>query len=288
MSDFLTRKEITYYKLSRAKPVNPNRELSLEQVSKFELDVVIHLAGRAHVLNETVHDPTDEYKKANIDYALNVANQAYLAGIKRFVFVSTVGVYGKYSANKPILETNQPKPVEAYAISKLKAEVLLERFCKDKGMELVILRPALIYGDYAPGNLQKLYRLCNKNIPLPFSSAVQKRTMLNIDTFCEALLLCSIKSEAAGKVYNVADETGVSTSQLVSSFKASLKKKDLQFFVPDIILQAFFKLLKKEKMYQQLFKGFELSSKKIQKELGWKANLAPKEALSSIKFINKS
>ncbi len=288
MCDFLTRKEITFYKLSRAKPDNANQELSLEQVSKFELDVVIHLAGRAHVLNETAHDSINEYKKANIDYALNVANQAYLAGIKRFVFVSTVGVYGKYSTNKPILETNQPEPIETYAISKLKAEVLLESFCKEKGIELVVLRPALIYGDYAPGNLQKLYRLCTKNIPLPFASAVEKRTMLNIGTFCEALLLCSIKSEAAGKVYNVADETGVSTSQLVSSFKASLKKKDLQVFLPDITLQVFFKLLKKEKMYQQLFKSFELSSKKIQKELGWKASSDPKEVLSSIKFINKS
>lgn len=278
----LTEQGAIFKCLTRNKIVNGKNQICLSDISEQNFDVVIHLAGRAHIINETAKNPLMEFRKANVDYTLLVAKHSYEAGVKRFIFISTVGVYGAYSTTEPLHETSKLQPQEHYAITKLEAERRLQSYCHEKEMELVILRPALIYGDNVPGNLKKLHDLCEGDIPLPFSDAKSARTMLNIHHFCTAILLCCTKSEASNEIYNVADSIGISTSVLIGCFKRNLNKKNNQFFVPKQLFKLFFKFFGKDKMYHQLFGGFVLDSSKLQKELNWEPCHDPIETLELI------
>ncbi len=279
---FLQGKNCQYLTLHRG-PSQPSvNAVTLEHLSSKTINTVVHLAGRAHVLKEVAADPMAEFKAANIDFTLEVASAAVAAGAKRFVFISSVGVYGIISTDIPITEFQTPNPQELYAHSKLEAEQRLRAYLNEQGVELVILRPALIYGDNAPGNLAKLFNLCDSSMPLPFLNANAKRTMLNVQSFCEALWLSAMEPAAAGQIYNVADRSGVSTSELVSCFKQRLARRDLQFSLPKAALKRLLGLAKKEKMYQQLFGAFNLDSTKLERELGWSAELNPISVLQTI------
>lgn len=279
---FLTSNNVCFYRLSRDKTIQQDREVTLDSLSGISIDVVLHLAGRAHVLKEVAGNPETEFKAANVDFTMAVAKAAVDAGIKRFVFVSSVGVYGAYSSDTPITEMMPTEPKELYAKSKLEAEIKLGQYLSANGVELVILRPALIYGDNAPGNLAKLFKLCASSLPLPFKNATAKRTMLDVGSFCEAMLLCAIKNEAAGKVYNVADNVGVATTEIVGCFKSRLGKKNIQIPLPLWLLKGLLAFLNKQKMYMQLFESFALDSSRLQNELGWKPAKNPVFLLKNI------
>lgn len=280
---FLQSKNCQYFTLHRGPSLPSIQGVTLEHLPSITIDTVVHLAGRAHVLKELAADPMAEFKAANVDFTLAVASAAVSAGAKRFVFISSVGVYGIISTDSPITEFQTPNPQELYAHSKLEAEQRLRAYLSEQGVELVVLRPALIYGDNAPGNLAKLFKLCDSSMPLPFRNANAQRTMLNVQNFCEAIWLSAMKAEAVGQIYNVADRTGVSTSELVSCFKQRLARRDLQFSLPKEVLKRLLGLAKKEKMYQQLFGAFDLDSTKLMRELGWSPELNP---ISVLKTIN--
>lgn len=282
--NYLKKNDLPYLRLVRNVADSDSNEIGMMDIASNNIDIVVHLAGRAHILAESAADPEAEFKKANIDFALSVARAAVLAGVKRFVFVSTVGVYGKYSCDKPITERTPVLPAEIYARTKLEAERQLQIFCTEQNLELVILRPALVYGDNAPGNLAKFYRLCQTSWPLPLLKAVNLRTMLEVNSLCRALHLCSVEKAAANRVYNVADSAGISTSSLATCFKSGMQKSDWQFAVPLTIFKFFFLVFNKDKMYKQLFEGFYLDSSSLQEELGWAPCSEPASVLKSIKI----
>lgn len=284
---FLKDNDYSFYTLSRGNINHQNNAITLDNFTSVTFNTVVHLAGRAHVLKEIAADPVAEFRAANVDFTMAVAKAAVAAGVKRFVFVSSVGVYGNYSALTPITEVMPPAPKELYAVSKLEAENQLREYLSKHGVELVILRPALIYGDKAPGNLAKLFKLCDSNVPLPFRNALARRTMLNVFSFCQALLLSASKPEAAGKIYNVADSTGISTSEIVSCFKKQLGRRNIQFSLPLALLKWFMQLTKKDKMYKQLFESFTLDSHKLQTELGWQPVSNPGTLLETINLKNE-
>lgn len=272
---------IKHFSLSRAHQPNSN-EVGITDLVGRGIDVTIHLAGRAHVISENSADPARAFYEANVRYTQEVAKAVVEADIKRFIFISTVGVYGLNHTAEAIDERFPENPRELYSITKLEAEKWLADYLTARDVDLVVLRPSLIYGEGFPGNLARLYKLSSLKIPLPFKSATSPRTMLCVESFCSAMLLCSVDSRAAGHTFNVADDVGVSTSQLVKCFRANSGHGDFSFTVPVWLLKLTFTIFGRKKMYQQLFKSFYLDNKKIKDLLGWEPVKSPVAKLQEI------
>lgn len=283
--DALKPRDCVVYTLDRQGSAVSQNAVLLRDVKCYPFDTVIHLAGRAHIFNHRSVETDNAFYSANVEFSMAVAKEAVEAGLKRFVFVSSVGVYGQESSETPINESFSLNPKEPYALSKLSAERKLSNYLSQHSVEFVVLRPALIYGNGAPGNLARLAGLCATGLPLPFKNAVSTRTMLDVESFCDAIWLCSSRAEAAGKIYNVADDSGVSTSQLVECLNNQLGKKNRQFAVPKKLMRTLLTFASKRKIYNQLFEGFILDNNKIKSELGWESVKNPLDRLRSLKVM---
>ena len=231
--------------------------------------IVIHLAGRAHVLNETSASPYEEFYKANCDFALRVAKAAAKQGLKRFVYVSSIGVYGKSSSSGSISENSHLTPVEDYAKSKLEAERQLTALSKELGFELVIVRPALVYGFDAPGNIERLLNLTSKLPIIPIAERKNRRSFVYVENLVDFLLLVATHPNAAGKSFNIADDA-ISTHDLIDGFAKGMGRSPLLFSFPRFFWKALLRLAGKQKMYEQLFEDLMLDMSLAETELGWK------------------
>lgn len=273
---------IAYFNLNRKRRSNLVHEVAITELAGRGVDVVIHLAGRAHILSDNSPDPVSAFYDANLEYTKTVAKAAVEAGLKRFVFVSTVGVYGLRHTEKVIDEEFPENPKELYAVTKLEAETWLRDYLSAQNVELVILRPSLIYGDNPPGNLGRLYKISTFPVPLPFKNANSLRTMLDVESFCRAILLCTVHPLAAGHTFNVADDEGVSTSQIVQCFRAGMGRESLLFSLPIWLVKCAFKSFGRSKMYEQLFESFYLDNTKLKTKLGWVPTKNPTNKLKKL------
>lgn len=200
------------------------------------VDVVIHMAGRAHVLKEQSGDPAALFHQANVELSLLIARQAAVAGVKRFIFLSSIGVNGNHS-ELPFRATDVPQPQELYAKSKLEAEQQLQILCQHASMELVIVRPPLVYGPEAPGNFGRLVRIVARGWPLPFGAVHNQRSFVSVYNLSSLLLCCLTHSSAAGQVLLVSDNDDISTSDLLR-LMAKLQHKNLTLLpVPTTLLR---------------------------------------------------
>ena len=206
-------------------------ELDNIQILK-NVDVVIHCAARAHILNENNSDPLKAFRETNTIGTLNLAKQAVIAGVKRFIFISSIGVVGKIS-NQPFSESDIPNPQGAYAASKYEAEVALLALAEETGLEVVIIRPPLVYGPGAPGNFATLMRLMYQNIPLPLGTIHNKRSFVAIDNLVDLILSCIEHPAAANQIFLAADGDDLSTTELLNRVAFFLKKK-----IPFIFIQS--------------------------------------------------
>lgn len=284
LCNFFDDLNISYWRYSREIDKNHMNEVSFEEISLNEFDIIIHLAGRAHVTNESSKNPFLEFYDSNVKLTSDLLHKAAASNVKRFIFISSVGVYGIISSDKCISEDNVLNPLEEYAKSKYICENLVIDFCRAHQIEYVILRPPLMYGDNAPGNLRRLFNLCKINLPLPFKNNKSHRSMLDVGSFCDAIYKCAANQAAANKIYNVADDCAVTTSELITCFKTIARKNDLQFFFPKFFVFVFFKLINKTKLYYQLYGSFYLDNKKIKDDLDWKPVSDPKLILSKLKM----
>ncbi|WP_181394973.1 MULTISPECIES: NAD-dependent epimerase/dehydratase family protein [Pseudidiomarina] len=229
---------------------------------------LIHLAGRAHVLKELSESAYEEFAKANCDYAVDVALSAAKNGLKRFVYVSSVGVYGKSYSNSIISENTPLAPIEDYAKSKLDAERKLTILSKELGFELVIVRPALVYGFDAPGNIERLLKLTAKLPVIPIAEKCNKRSFVYVENLVDFLLLVAMHPKAAGKTFNIADEP-ISTHDLINNLAKGMGLKRHLFAPPRFIWELLLRLTGKKKIYEQLFEDLVLDMSLAEKELGW-------------------
>lgn len=233
------------------------------------IPIVIHLAGRAHVLNETSASPYEEFHKANCDFAVRVAKAASKQGLKRFVYVSSIGVYGKSRSPNSIVENSALEPVEDYARSKLEAERKLTVLSKELGFELVIVRPALVYGFDAPGNIERLLTLTSKLPVIPIAERNNRRSFVYVENLVDFLLLAATHPNAAGKSFNIADNA-ISTCDLIDGFAKGMGRSPLLFSFPRVFWKALLRIAGKQKMYEQLFEDLVLDMSLAETELGWK------------------
>ncbi|MBR9870839.1 MAG: SDR family oxidoreductase [Gammaproteobacteria bacterium] len=240
-------------------------------------EVVIHVAGVAH--QRTLTEATLAlYHSVNVDGTLNLARQAAGAGVRRFIFVSSIGVNGNHS-DTPLKASDIPSPAEPYALSKFKAEQSLVELGQAQGMEVVIIRPPLVYGAAAPGNFAQLVRLVKKGLPLPLGAIQNKRSLVALDNLIDLLITCIDHPNAANQTFLVSDGEDLSTTELLQGVAEAMGKPSRLIPVPAGLLQFGATLLGKEAMAQRLLGSLQVDIRHTKEQLGWKPPLTVKEGL---------
>jgi len=242
------------------------------------IDVVVHLAARVHVMDESSVDPIIDYRKTNVDGTKYLAQIAESKKVRRFVYVSSIKVNGEGSSD-PYTAEDQPSPVDPYAISKLEAEKELNRIADNTGLEVVILRPPLVYGPGVKANFLKLIQIVDRGIPLPLAGVKSRRSMIFLKNLIDAILLCTIHPEAAGQTFLLSDGKDISTAELVQKISFALGKPSRLWSVSPYILRLLAKMTGQSKTVNRLLDSLSVDTSKIQSELGWEPPFSIEEGL---------
>ena len=246
------------------------------------IDVIIHLAGRAHILNEQTTDPLTEFRKVNVEGTLELARQALDRKVKRFIFMSSIGVNGSVTLQQPFTEDALPQPHADYAVSKSEAEHELKKLFAGSDTELVIIRPPLVYAAHAPGNFARLLKLVASNLPLPFAGTNNKRSFVALENLVDFIQTCIGHPNAANQTFLVADQTPISTRELVQYLKQGMGKPARFIYIPQPFMKLGAACVGKLKLYEQLFESLEVDTTKAQKLLNWTAPLTAKQAMVQV------
>ncbi len=233
-----------------------------------DIDIVIHLAARVHVMQESASNPLAEFKKINTEGTLNLATQAAKAGVRRLIFFSTIKVHGEQT-EKIYAASDQVNPQDPYAFSKWLAEQGLQEIRKNTGLEIVIIRPPLVYGPKVKGNFLRLINLANKGFPIPLASVKNKRSMVGIDNLCDLIKTVILHEKADGEVFLVSDGQDLSTPELIQYIARCLEKPSRLFPFPVSWLYFFAALVRKKPEVERLCGSLQVDIEKNREILGW-------------------
>ena len=231
-------------------------------------DAVVHLAGRAHQLGDRAADPLDAFRRVNVQGSLALFSQAAAQGVKRFVYVSSVGVNGNHTS-APFTEADMPAPSEPYALSKLEAEIALKRLAQETGLELVIIRPPLVYGPDAPGNFGRLLEWVRRGIPLPLGAIHNRRSMVSLGNLVDFIQLCIRSEAAAGQVFLVSDGEDISTTELLRAVARLMQQPARLIPVPAAWLEAALIALGARAAARRLCGDLQIDISKARALLSW-------------------
>lgn len=234
---------------------------------------VVHLAARTHVLRESTADPLSEYRRVNVLGTERLAREAVANGVRRIVFLSSVKVNGERTSTRPYTEDDVPHPEDAYGVTKLEAEETLARFAAKGKLEIVVLRPPLIYGPGVKGNFLRLMDIVTRGIPLPLGSVVNRRSLIYVGNLVDAIVYAMDASRAAGRTYLVSDGEDMSTPELVRGMAGALGVAPRLFPFPPLLLQAAGALLGRGGEISRLTGSLQVDSTRMRRELGWTPRL---------------
>jgi nucleoside-diphosphate-sugar epimerase len=235
------------------------------------VDCIVHCAARAHVLKEEAPDPLAAFRRVNRDATLALARAAGAAGVRRFVFLSSIGVLGGETRGRPFRADDPPAPHNDYAIAKAEAEAGLREIAAETGVELVVIRPPLVLGKGAKGNLDALARALRRGLPLPLGSLTHnRRDLVSLSTLADLIAACIDHPGAAGQTFLVADGKPLSTRSVVERVAAieGLRARFLPF--PPALLRAALNVLGKRALAAQLLGDLEVDIGKTRDRLGWR------------------
>lgn len=244
-----------------------------------DVDVVVHLAARAHVLKEKSESPISEFRRVNVQGTLQLAKAAIEAGVKRFIFISSIGVNGNAS-NRPFTAFDDPKPAEPYALSKHEAEAGLRALVKNTSMDLVVIRPPLVYGPNAPGNFGMLMSAIQRRWILPLGAIKNKRSLVALDNLIDLIVTCIDHPAAANQTFLVSDGEDLSTTELLRRVGAAVDKPARLLPVPPKLLEFGASLLGKKAVAQRLLGSLQVDISHTCSTLGWKPPVTVDEALA--------
>jgi len=234
------------------------------------VDVVIHLAARVHVMKDASADPLGEFLEVNLRGSENLAQQAARAGVKRLVYVSSVKVNGERTTGTyAFTESDPPDPQDPYGVSKWQAEQALQCIARETGLEVVIVRPPLVYGPGVKGNFISLLSVIDKGVPLPLAGARNLRSLIYVGNLVDALIACATHPAAAGQTYMVSDGGDVSTAMLVEKIARALGRSNRSYYFPPGLIRAAATVLGRAEQIDRLFGSLRVSDEKIRSELGW-------------------
>ncbi|KUM52489.1 UDP-glucose 4-epimerase family protein [Rheinheimera sp. EpRS3] len=243
--------------------------------------VIVHIAARVHVMADTVADPLDEYRAVNVAGTLNLARQAAASGVKRFVFVSSIKVNGEAtSENKAFRYDDTPTPEDPYSISKAEAESGLKQISAQTGMEVVIIRPPLVYGPGVKANFAAMMKLARINLPLPLGAIHNKRSLVALDNLVDLIVTCIEHPNAANQTFLVSDDQDVSTTELLQMMTRAAGKMPRLLPVPVSWLKLAGKVTGKQAVIDRLCGNLQLDISHTKDTLDWTPPVTVEEGIA--------
>jgi len=234
------------------------------------VSIVIHTAARVHVMNDNVADPLVEFRNVNVEGTLNLAKQAVSAGVKRFIFLSSIKVNGEATGiGKPFTADDSPSPIDPYGISKAETEKALMEISAKSGMEVVIIRPVLVYGPDVKANFLSMMRWLSRGFPLPLGAINNKRSLVSIDNLIDLIIVCIDHPAAANQVFLVSDGEDLSTTNLLQRLGNALEKPARLISIPSGLINVVASLLGKRKVAQRLLGSLQVDITKTRELLNW-------------------
>jgi nucleoside-diphosphate-sugar epimerase len=247
------------------------------------VQAVVHLAARVHVMNEQAVNPMVEFRRVNVLGTLNLARQAVCAGVRRFVFVSSVKVNGEFTEpGQAFLESDPPNPQDAYGLSKLEAEQGLRQLALETGLEVVIIRPPLIYGPGVKANFDALLRAVQRGWPLPLGAVRNRRSLVALDNLTDFIMTTCIHPLAANQTFFVSDGQDLSTAELIRAIGVAVRVPARLLYVPLWMLELAGRLTGKTQAVQRLCSSLQVDSSKARKLLNWKPVVTVEEGLCRV------
>lgn len=243
------------------------------------ISCVIHTAARVHISDRNQAKSLEHFRKINVEGTLKLAKLALDSGIERFVFLSSIGVNGGRTFEKPFQESDTPNPQTAYAVAKWETELALHSLFKGTNADLIIIRPPLVYGEGAPGNFSRLIRLVAKGIPIPLGSASNVRSFIGIDNLTDFVAACVEHPAAANETFLISDADDISIVDLLREIGAAVQEPVQLLRVPIRVLSALGSLVGQEHAISQLTSSLRVDSSKARCVLGWNPPLSLSEGL---------
>lgn len=245
-----------------------------------DVDVVVHCAARVHVMNEVAADPLAAFRQVNVEGTARLARHAAKSGVKRFIFISSIKVNGEATLpGAPFSADDAPAPVDPYGISKREAEDALRQISQDTGMEVVIIRPPLIYGPGVKANFLNMMRWLECGIPLPFGAINNRRSLVAIGNLIDLITVCIKHPAAGGHVFLVSDAQDLSTTQLLRRMAGALNVKPRLLPLPSSLMTVGAALIGRQDLAQRLCGSLQVDIGKTQAILGWLPAISVDQAL---------
>lgn len=279
-----SRKEITHLP-QQVQQINMGELLpSTDWSPAFaKVNTIIHTAARVHVMHDNANDPLTEFRKVNVLSTLNLARQAAKAGVSRFVFISTIKVNGETTShNHPFTSDDDFVPTDPYALSKFEAELSLLNLAKKTKMEVVIIRPPLVYGPNVKGNFSSLTKWIQRKIPLPFGAIHNQRSLVALDNLIDFIICCINHPAAANEIFLISDNLDLSTTDLLKKVAKAFNKKPLLLPIPASFLALIARLTGNNKIADRLLSSLQIDSSKTRDLLNWKPVITIDKQLKKI------
>jgi nucleoside-diphosphate-sugar epimerase len=246
-----------------------------------EMGAVVHCAARVHVMNDKSSDPMADFRRANVEGTVNLARQAAAAGVRRFVFLSSIKVNGEFTEpGRPFTADDTPAPQDPYGVSKHEAEEALCQIALNTGMEVVIIRSPLVYGPGVNANFESMMRWLFRGIPLPLAAATDNlRSLVALDNLVDLIVTCLNHPAAADQTFLVSDGEDLSTVDLLKRVGSALGQPARLFYVPNTLLKLGAAVVNKPGIYQRLCGSLQLDIAKTRQLLGWTPPISVDEGI---------
>ena len=279
-----TRKAQTFA-LPNISNINFDLNDNLDNVNLYQVEVIIHCAGRAHIMNETAESPLTAYRQTNVQGTLNLAQKAVESGVKRFIYLSSIKVNGEETRETPFKPDDLFKSNDPYGLSKYEAEQALLKLSEQTGLEVVIIRPVLIYGPNVKANFKSMISLANKKIPLPIGCLDNKRSMVSLYNLADLIKTCLVHPNASGEIFLVSDQDDISVKQLFEKLAYHQNNKLMMLPIPKKLITLLASLVGKGAVASRLCSKLVVDTTKNTELLDWKAPYSVDDSLA--KMFNK-
>ncbi|MBT0962328.1 SDR family oxidoreductase [Denitromonas sp. IR12] len=235
-----------------------------------DVDLVVHCAARVHVMHDTEADPLAAYRRSNVEGTLHLARSAVAAGCRRFVFISSIKVNGEATVpGEPFSEASAPAPLDPYGVSKLEAEQGLFALAEETGLEVVVVRPPLVYGPGVKANFRSMMRWLQRGVPLPFGAIDNRRSLVGLDNLADLVVCCATHPAAANQVFLAGDGEDLSTSELLRRVARALGRPARLLPVPAAWMSAAARLVGRQALATRLCGSLQVDTSKARTVLGW-------------------
>lgn len=244
------------------------------------VECIVHCAARVHQMKDDPQSALKHYREVNTAGTINLARQAHAAGVKRFVFISSIKVNGEYTQiGQPFRPDSNIAPADPYALSKYEAEMELQQLAQETGLEVVIIRPPLVYGPGVKANFQSMMRWIEKGVPLPLGAIHNQRSLVYIDNLVDLILVCCEHHNAVGKTFLVSDDHDVSTSQLLKQVESIMAKSNRILPMPMNWIELSAKLLGKPQIARRLCGNLQVDISQTKALLEWRPQVSFEEGI---------